>query len=177
MEERPNTIYFHSVIDRLILKKKVLEHFLRSLAEKQALLKFYSLSNENNPALEANNFHPLIVGTHLLGSKKQNIIEERIDETTKKSWNYLLPYLLNYVEVLFQTKEDQITKYFVEPVIYMLFQIKTLFKKKQERSLPLILMINVKLLFLSKLFDLKRKKGNGHPKLLLHFNTGLIYFF
>lgn len=177
MEERPNTIYFHSVIDRLILKKKVLEHFLRSLAEKQALLKFYSLSNENNPALEANNFHPLIVGTHLLSSKKQNIIEERIDETTKKSWNYLLPYLLNYVEVLFQTKEDQITKYFVRACNLHAFPDQNVIQEKTGAKLATYTYDKCKTFIPVQIIRFETEEGKWTPKALTAFQYWFNLFF
>lgn len=118
-----NTIRFYSVIDRLILKKKVLEHFLRNLAEKQALIKFYYLdSSEGKPFQEEFISQPLYVGTYLLHSEKEHRVEETpFHELKPERKRYLLPFLLDYVEVIdkddgkkkLSTASPNIVNYFV----------------------------------------------------------------
>lgn len=102
--DNENVLRFYSVTDRLILRLKVAQHFTRSLAEKQALLKFYDLSKgveRNDPKYE---LHPVRVG-HCLRAKNQNTLNrDEFDRISRSQRRFLLPYLTNFFEVL--TKAD-----------------------------------------------------------------------
>ena len=104
-------IRFYSLLDRLILKKKILEHFLRGLAEKQALIKFFYLTSEKGKSFnESFISHPLYVGNFLLHAENENILEKiefsKLIEDQQDLTRYFIPYLLNYIQVINIDKRD-----------------------------------------------------------------------
>ena len=58
--EQESSLTHFQVTDRLILRNKIIQHFIRGISEKQLLFKLYELlQKQKHPG---NFFHPLSVG-------------------------------------------------------------------------------------------------------------------
>ena len=97
-----NTVQHFSVTDRLILRLKVCQHLTRSLAEKQALIKFFDLRYDISGRPPT--CHPTLIGPCLRTRPQlEALLDKQLnfqgEDITLKQKRFLIPAFTNFMEV------------------------------------------------------------------------------
>lgn len=91
-----SSLKYFQVTDRLILRLKVLQHFIRALAEKQTLFKLYYLLSDTKH--EGHFFQPLGIAPLVKSSALDKFRATPLDRLPEDAKQYLVPFLTHFVE-------------------------------------------------------------------------------
>jgi hypothetical protein len=109
--EQESSLTNFQVTDRLILRNKILQHFIRGVSEKQLLFKLYELLQKHKHPGPF--FQPLAVGPSVLADSLKNQTNTALPILIQdKTHFYIIPFLTYYLEIISkETIRDRAMRY------------------------------------------------------------------